>query len=174
MAWLRAGVAGGAILAAVILQSVVLVPLGLPWAVPDLALVIVVAFAVHLGPAFGAAAGFWCGLLLDATPPSDSALGRWALVLTLVGWAAGQARELVDRTPLTAVLVVAASGAAAVLGFATVAWLLGDVRVTAPAVATAAAGAALYDGLLAVFVVPLVGIFVKRTLRPSGAAGIRW
>ena len=51
---------------------------------PDLLLVLVISVALLRGPGFGAAAGFWAGLVLDIA--SFQTLGLTSLLLTLAGY----------------------------------------------------------------------------------------
>ena len=60
--------------------------------VPDLALVLVVAWALLRGPAVGAAVGLGTGWLVDLVPPGSTHLGVLALAYGAAGWLAGRAR----------------------------------------------------------------------------------
>lgn len=91
--------------------------------VPDFVLLVVIALAAIRGPVAGATIGFFAGLGADLLPPVDHALGQHALVLCLVGFAAGRWAE---RRPLLTVAVCAAGGPALALA---VAGLLGDPGV---------------------------------------------
>ena len=53
---------------------------------PDLAVAAVVALALTTGPAAAAGWGFGIGLALDALPPAEHEMGRYALVLCLAGY----------------------------------------------------------------------------------------
>ena len=90
---------------------------------PDLALLVVIALAVARGPVDGAIIGFCVGLAADLLPPSDHALGQYALVMCATGFAAGRGAE---RAPMLtiAACAVAAPGLAAGIGV-----LLGDPGV---------------------------------------------
>ena len=75
---------------AIAVQLVVMSRLPLPGVAPDLVLVAVVALALTCGSlTTGGVCGFCAGLALDMAPPADHVIGRTALVLCLVGYAAG-------------------------------------------------------------------------------------
>ena len=137
----------------------------LPGATPDLVLLVVVALALADGPGFGCAVGFAGGLLLDLVPPADGTVGRWALVLTLVGWLAGMYR-LTRRARCASVPLrrrwrgIAPPRCSATPGWACC-WTIRRSR--RPAIVAAIPYAMLYDVVLAAFVVPAVGALVRRT-----------
>jgi rod shape-determining protein MreD len=148
--------AGLLLVVALGLQVSVLARLPLPGATPDLVLLAVVALALAHGPGFGLAAGFAAGLGSDIVPPADHAVGRWALVLTLVGYLAGLAQDETRRSAFIPLIVVAVAGAASVLLYAGLGWLLSDPHVTWRAVTEILPTAVLYDVVLSAFVVPAV------------------
>jgi len=78
---------------ALALQVTLFARLPLPGATPDLVLLVVVGLALSHGPAFGLVLGFAAGLASDLVPPADHEIGRWAFVLTLLGYLAGSARD---------------------------------------------------------------------------------
>ena len=158
----RTALAAALLVVATILQVSVLSRLPLPGATPDLVLLVVIGLGLAAGPTTGAVSGFFGGLMLDAVPPSDGALGRWALVLTLVGWAAGRMQDSAERSAFVPVVVVAVLAPLSLLAFAGLGVLLGDPRVTADAVVASLPAATLYDVLLAPFVLPLVGWLCRR------------
>lgn len=126
------------LVAAVLLQVGVVDRLPLPWgAVPDVVLLVLVAVALHSGPAGAAAAGFACGLAIDLLPPADHEAGRFALLYCLVGYLVsrhgrGEARGAPARYGVAA---AAALGTAA--GYALLGVLLADPRVGLAAAAFA-------------------------------------
>ena len=71
---------------ALVLQVTLVSRLPIPGAAPDLVLLVLVGVALRGGPETGLIAGFGAGLALDALPPADHAIGRWALVLCLIGY----------------------------------------------------------------------------------------
>ena len=147
---------------AAVVQTVVLTAIPFPAATPDLVLLVVVALALVQGPNSGAVIGFAGGLLLDVVPPADGAVGRWALVLCLVGWFAGRASDAVEGSAFLPLLVVVGASFCSLVGYATIGWLIGDVRVTGSAVVHALPAAVLYDVLFSPFVVPLVMALARR------------
>lgn len=149
------------VVTALLLQTTVLARLPLPGGVPDLLLVVVVAFALAEGSRSGTLTGFAAGLLADLG--ADHALGRLALVHALVGYLAGLVHDDRPRSPLTAPLVVVAAAAGAVVVYATEGLLLGDPRITSAAFWPSLAGTVAYSGLLTPLVVPVVGALVRRT-----------
>jgi rod shape-determining protein MreD len=110
----------GSLAVALVLQLVVLNGLHLPGGgVPDLVLVLVAVLAITSGPVPGMVAGFLAGLALDLAPPGSAVLGEYALVLFLVGWAAGKLGGVLERSALQSLVLLAgvvALGEAAVSG----------------------------------------------------------
>jgi rod shape-determining protein MreD len=151
---------------ALVLQVSVLPRLPLPGATPDLVLLCVVGLALAGGPLTGAVVGFGSGLALDLAPPADHAIGRWALVLCLVGYAAGLAEDESDRSAFAPLLVVAAAAAGAAVLFAGLGALLGDPRVGWGPLLEVLPTAVLYDVALAPFVVSGV-IALSRRVAPE-------
>jgi rod shape-determining protein MreD len=155
-----------AVLTALLLQSTVLTRLPLPGGAPDLLLVLVVAFALAEGPRSGALTGFGAGLLADLG--ADHELGRTALVLALVGYAAGLVHDdpalgaSGKRSTAVPFVVVGLSAAAAVSIYAAQGLLLGDARITGAAWRGALVGTVPYCVLLTPFVVPVVAALVRR------------
>lgn len=119
--------------------------------VPDVVLVLVVAWALLRGPAVGAAVGLAAGWLLDVVPPGSSHLGMLALTYAAAGWLAGRARV---EGPVAAprVAVVALTASLVVEGVGVVAAL----AVGAPVSLGAVAVSCLLTATTAAVVVPLV------------------
>lgn len=158
----RVVLAVAVVVTALVLQVGLLGRLPLPGATPDVVLLGVVALALVYGPMFGAGTGFAAGLALDLVPPADHAAGRWALVLTLVGYVCGQAQDEVDRSALVPFLVVGAAAAASTLAYALLGVVMGDARVSWGLVARVLPTAVLYDLVLAPIVVPAVLALARR------------
>ena len=148
------------VLTALLVQSTVLARLPLPGGVPDLLLVLVVAFALVEGPLSGTVTGFVTGLLADLG--SAHALGRSALAYALVGYLAGLLQDDRPRSPLLPVVAVAAAAVGAVATYALEGLLLGDPRITGPAFWRSLGGTVTYSVLLTPLVVPVVGALVRR------------
>lgn len=154
------------VLAALLLQVTVLAALPLPGAAPELLVVLVAAYGLADGPASGAVHGFGAGLAADLL--GDHALGRLALVLTVVGYLAGQVRDDGARRAVLPFAVVGAAAAGAVLLYAAQGALLGDPRVEGAAVLRSLLSSVPYAVVLTPFVVPAVAALVRR-VDPGGA-----
>jgi rod shape-determining protein MreD len=93
---------------AAIIQVTIVGSIGILGGSPDLVLVALVAIALTQGSIFGAAAGFWAGLLLDIA--TLGTLGFTSLLLTLAGFWIGRYGETTGRdrahAPLLSVGVV--------------------------------------------------------------------
>ncbi|MFC7330020.1 rod shape-determining protein MreD [Marinactinospora rubrisoli] len=120
------------VVAAVLIQTVLVNRLPVPWgAGPDLVVLTVVAVAMRTTAVTGAVAGFLGGLAVDTLPPADHELGRYAMVLSLAGYLAGALRDPLARVGGLWPFGVAALAATGVsLGFAAIGAVLGDPRVT--------------------------------------------
>ncbi|MFE6283475.1 rod shape-determining protein MreD [Streptomyces sp. NPDC057877] len=152
------------VVVALVLQVSVLARLHLPGAVPDVVLLTVLGLALVYGHVGGSLVGFGAGLLIDLAPPADHAVGRYALALSVVGYLAGLAKpengRLKSATGPMAVVVVAAIGTT--LLYAGVGALVGDTAARHVGLGSLLFTAALYDLLLAPFVVPGVMALARR------------
>ncbi|MEU8529643.1 rod shape-determining protein MreD [Streptomyces sp. NPDC048629] len=152
------------VVVALVVQVSVLARLQLPGAVPDLVLLTVVALALVYGHVSGALIGFSAGLLADLAPPADHAVGRYALVLCVIGYVAGLFRpekgQLRSASGPMAVVVAAAVGTT--LLYAGVGALVGDTAARHVGLGFLLFTAALYDLLLAPFTVPLIMALARR------------
>ncbi|WP_406215940.1 rod shape-determining protein MreD [Streptomyces canus] len=152
------------VVVALVLQVSVLARLHLPGAVPDLLLLTVLGLALVYGHVGGALVGFGAGLLADLAPPADHAAGRYALVLCVIGYLAGLAKpengRLKSATGPMVVVVAAAIGTT--LLYAGVGALVGDTAARHVGLGSLLFTAALYDLLLAPFVVPGIMALARR------------
>ncbi|MEU6085448.1 rod shape-determining protein MreD [Streptomyces sp. NPDC047085] len=152
------------VVVALVVQVSVLARLHLPGAVPDLLLLTVLGLAMVYGHVGGALVGFGAGLLADLAPPADHAAGRYALVLSVIGYFAGLIKpengRLKSATGPMAVVVAAAVGST--LLYAGVGALVGDTAARHVGLTGLLFSAALYDLLLAPFVVPGVMWLARR------------
>ncbi|GGW37546.1 rod shape-determining protein MreD [Streptomyces lucensis JCM 4490] len=152
------------VVVALVVQVSVLARLHLPGAVPDLLLLTVLGLAMVYGHVGGALVGFGAGLLADLAPPADHAAGRYALVLCVIGYFAGLIRpengRLKSATGPMAVVVAAAVGST--LLYAGVGALVGDTAARHVGLTGLLVSAALYDLLLAPFVVPGIMWLARR------------
>lgn len=89
-------------------------------AIPNFTLVVLVAFALRFGPAWGAAVGFAAGVLIDIAVQTP--LGTSSLVLTPIGWGVGVFSQRRRRVSLAMAVVV--------LVLASVVCLAADIVVT--------------------------------------------
>ncbi|WP_392545112.1 rod shape-determining protein MreD [Oryzobacter telluris] len=121
-----AAVARGLLVLAAVLVAVTMGARGLS-PVPDLALVLVVAWALLRGPLVGAAAGLATGWLVDLVPPGPTHLGVTALVYAAAGFVAGRTRV---EGPVAAPRVALVALGAAVLVESVA--VVGALAVSAP------------------------------------------
>ena len=156
------------VVVAIALQVTFLSRLPLPGATPDLVLLVVVATALSGGPTVGLLTGFAAGLAVDLVPPADHEVGRWAFVLTVVGYLAGLAQAETRRSAFVPLAVVAAAAAGSVLLYAALGALLDDPNVTWSAVTGLLPTAVVYDAVLSAFAVPAV-LALSGRLEPEGA-----
>jgi rod shape-determining protein MreD len=149
---------------AMVAQVSVLARLHLPGAVPDLLLLTVLGLALTYGHVGGCLVGFAAGLLADLAPPADHAVGRYALVLCVIGYAAGLAKPGIGqlRTAAGPMLVVIGAAIGTTLLYAGVGGLVGDSAGAHVGLAKLVFTATVYDLLLAPFVVPLVMALARR------------
>ena len=166
MSWSRVVAASALVLTLLPLQYAVIARLPLPGVGPDLLIVAVAAIALSRGPTAGVVFGFAAGLVADLAPPADHTVGRLALAYALAGYAAGLLADEADRSAFLPMAVVGMAGIMAVGLYAGVGALLGDVRITASALAQSLPSSVLYDVVLTPFVVPSVAA-VSRRLEPD-------
>ena len=151
---------------ALLLQTTVLARLSFLGAKPDLVLVAVVCFALSDGPGTGMGAGFGAGLVMGLL--GGQTLGVLALVLCVVGYAAGVVRSYFDRlSTFTPMVVVGVLTAVAVLAYAGIGALLGDPRVDPDPVARSLVLTSLYDVVLTPFVFAAVTALRSRSDDPA-------
>ncbi|MER6420842.1 rod shape-determining protein MreD [Streptomyces sp. NPDC001137] len=152
------------VVVALVVQVSVLARLHLPGAVPDLLLLTVLGLALVYGHVGGALVGFGAGLLADLAPPADHAAGRYALVLCVIGYLAGLARPENGRLKSATgpMLVVVAAAIGSTLLYAGVGALVGDTAARHVGLVSLLFSAALYDLLLAPFVVPGIMALARR------------
>jgi rod shape-determining protein MreD len=165
------------IVSALIVQVSVLARLQLPGAVPDLLLLTVLGLAMVYGHTAGALTGFAGGLLADLAPPAEHAVGRYALVLCLIGYIAGLTKPESGqhRSATVPMLMVASAAVGSTLLYAGVGTLVGDTAAGQVGLLPLLLTATIYDLLLAPFVVPLIMWLARRTERAaitSDASGV--
>jgi rod shape-determining protein MreD len=119
--------------------------------VPDLVLVLVVAWALLRGPVAGAAVGLAAGWLLDLVPPGSAHLGVQALTYAVAGAFAGRVRlEGPVAAPRVALVALGASAIVEGVG------VLGALAVGAPVALGSVVVQCLLTATVAALVVPLV------------------
>jgi rod shape-determining protein MreD len=159
-----AGKVALAVFVAAIAQTSILNAVELGGGTPDLLLVVLVAVALLRGPMYGAAAGFFGGLLVDTALLET--LGLTSLLLTIVGYWVGRYGETTGRdrghAPLLSVVVVTILYAAGALALHV---MLGDA-VSARLVLVESLPAAVFLNLL--LAVPVYAL-ARRALRPTPA-----
>ncbi|MFB7635029.1 rod shape-determining protein MreD [Streptomyces sp. NPDC056149] len=150
---------------ALIIQVSILARLHLPGAVPDLLMLVVVGLALVYGQVGGSLIGFGAGLLADLAPPADHAIGRYALVLCVIGYAAGLTKPDggQHRSATLPLIVVLGAAVGSTLLYAGVGSLVGDTAARHVGLVGLVLSATLYDLLLAPFTVPLVMAVARRT-----------
>ncbi|MFE7316835.1 rod shape-determining protein MreD [Streptomyces sp. NPDC057555] len=153
------------VVVALIVQVGILARLHLPGAVPDLLMLVVVGLALVYGQVGGSLIGFGAGLLADLAPPADHAIGRYALVLCVIGYAAGLTKPDggQHRSATLPLMVVLGSAIGSTLLYAGVGSLVGDTAARHVGLVGLLLSATLYDLLLAPFTVPLVMAVARRT-----------
>ncbi|MCK1795848.1 rod shape-determining protein MreD [Streptomyces sp. XM4193] len=152
------------VIVALVLQVSVLARLQLPGATPDLLLLTVLGLALVYGHTSGAIIGFGAGLLADLAPPADHAVGRYALVLCVIGYAAGLTKPESGqhRSATAPMVVVAVAAVSSTLLYAGVGALVGDTAARHVGIVGLLLTATLYDLLLAPFTVPVVMAIARR------------
>ncbi|CAL9526279.1 hypothetical protein SUDANB6_03959 [Streptomyces sp. enrichment culture] len=152
------------VVVALVIQVSVLARLHLPGAVPDLLLLTVLGLALVYGHVGGALVGFGAGLLADLAPPADHAAGRYALVLCVIGYLAGLVKPENGRLKSAAgpLAVVGVAAVGSTLLYAGVGALVGDTAARHVGLPGLLFTAALYDLLLAPFVVPGIMALARR------------
>ena len=141
-------------------QDVLLSAVRLPLAAPDLLMAVVAATGFARGPRTGLVVGFLLGLAADVSPPAAHAVGSQAFVLCLAGYLAGRTASAVQGTVLRPILVVACLAALSPFLYAGLAGAVGTADFHG--LPAAAAASALYTGVLAPFVVPVVSFVLGR------------
>jgi rod shape-determining protein MreD len=160
---LRLLLAAAAVTLALALQLSVLSQLHLPYAEPDLVLLVVLSLGVAWGPNLGAVAGFGAGLAADLAPPSVTATGRHAIVLTLVGAIAGRTASDLNRSALRTSAIAGVYAGVATLGNAVLGSLVGEGGTLSSAdLIQGAAACALYTAVATPFVLPGLSALARR------------
>lgn len=143
------------LLAALLLQTSVLVRLRIFGVMPDFMLLIAVAAGLTAGPTRGAGLGFAVGMVIDLFLPTP--LGLSALVFTLVGYGVGVANTGVLRSAwYIPMLTAGAASVAGVVLYAVAGSMLGERMLTGHLV-TIAVVVGVSNAVLAPVAVRFVG-----------------
>lgn len=150
------------LLTALVVQLGLASRLHLPGATPDVVMVTVVALAMRNGSLHGCLAGFLAGLALDLAPPADHAVGRWALVLCLVGYLTGMFDDDVERSVIFPLAVVASASALSTLAYAALGAVIGESGAGWSTVLGVLPSAVAYDVVLTPLVFLVVAGLARR------------
>lgn len=143
------------IVTALLLQTTVFADVRLLGARPELMFLLTISFAILEGPASGAITGFAGGMAQDLL--LDQPKGITALTLTLLGYAVGLLRQyIVSPSPVLPVLLVAGGTFVGELFYGLMAFLLGQLDVTALYLFRVAALSAVYNAILTPLVYPVL------------------
>ncbi|HEY5904847.1 MAG: rod shape-determining protein MreD [Actinomycetota bacterium] len=143
------------IVTALLLQSTLFWNLKLLGVRPELMFLITIVIAILEGPNEGAITGFAAGLAQDFM--LNQPKGITALTLTLVGYAAGLARQyIVSPSPLLPTILVGVGTAAGIAFYQVVAFLLGQLEETFSYAIRVTLLTALYNAILTPIVYPLL------------------
>jgi rod shape-determining protein MreD len=143
------------IVTALLLQSTLFWQLKLLGVRPELMYLVTIVIAILEGPNEGAVTGFVAGLAQDFL--LNQPKGITALTLTLVGYAAGLARQyIVSPSPLMPTILVGVGTAAGVAFYQVVAFLLGQLQETFTFAVRVTLLTALYGAILTPIVYPLL------------------
>ncbi len=143
------------IVTALLLQSTLFWELKLLGVRPELMYLITIVIAILEGPNEGAITGFAAGLAQDFL--LNQPKGITALTLTLVGYAAGLARQyIVSPSPLLPMILVGVGTAAGIAFYQVVAFLLGQLEETFSYAIRVTLLTALYNAILTPIVYPLL------------------
>jgi rod shape-determining protein MreD len=153
------------VVTALLLQSTVFADLKLLGVRPELMYLVTITIAILEGPREGMVVGFFGGMAQDFL--LNQPKGITALTLTLVGYAAGLARQyIVSPSPLLPTLLVATGTALGVAFYQVVAFLLGQLEEPLSYAVRVTLLCALYNAILTPILYPLIRRVVEGS-RPT-------
>jgi rod shape-determining protein MreD len=153
------------VVTALLLQSTVFADLKLLGVRPELMYLVTIIIAILEGPREGMVVGFFGGMAQDFL--LNQPKGITALTLTLVGYAAGLARQyIVSPSPLLPTLLVATGTALGVAFYQVVAFLLGQLEEPLSYGVRVTLLSALYNAILTPILYPLIRRVVEGS-RPT-------
>ena len=129
MSWSRVGFSSALLLFFFIVQEAAVSKINFPIAGFSLYLCVVLGL-MALEDRFGAISfGFIAGIVLDFSPSSDSPFGKWALILTLIGYLFSRNRESIGdftEQPIAFILLVTAGATISLVMFLIFGVILGE------------------------------------------------
>ena len=129
MSWSRVGFSSALLLFFFIVQEAAVSKINFPIAGFSLSLCVVLGL-MALEDRFGAISfGFIAGIVLDFSPSSDSPFGKWALILTLIGYLFSRNRESIGdftEQPIAFILLVTAGATISLVMFLAFGVILGE------------------------------------------------
>jgi len=129
LSWSRVGFSSLLLIFFFIVQESAISKINFPIAGFSLYLCVVLGL-MSLEDRFGAISfGFIAGIILDFSPSSDSPFGKWALILTIVGYLFSRNRESIGdftERPMAFVLFVTAGATITLLIFLVIGLVLGE------------------------------------------------
>jgi rod shape-determining protein MreD len=129
LSWSRAGFSALLLLFFFVVQESAISKINFPISGFSLYLCVLLGL-MALEDRFGAIAmGFIGGLILDLSPSSDSPFGKWALILTLIGYLFSRNRESIGdftERPMAFVIFVSVGATATLLIFLIFGLILGE------------------------------------------------
>jgi len=155
----RALAVSAMVLVAYLLQTALIATMSWPLVGPDLFLLVVLGWLLHLPQRDAVITGFAAGLLLDLAPPVDGPLGKWALILTVSALLISRTGTGVEA-PLVRVGVLGGASALLVASGYVVSSILGEGQAAASLPITI-----IGIGLWNVVFAPGVLMAVRRAMR---------
>lgn len=129
MSWSRVGFSSALLLFFFVVQESAVSKINFPIAGFSLYLCVVLGL-MALEDRFGAISfGFISGIVLDFSPSSDSPFGKWALILTLIGYLFSRNRESIGdftERPIAFILLVTAGATISLVMFLAFGVILGE------------------------------------------------
>ena len=129
MSWSRVGFSSALLLFFFIVQEAAVSKINFPIAGFSIYLCVVLGL-MALEDRFGAISfGFIAGIVLDFSPSSDSPFGKWALILTIIGYLFSRNRESIGdftERPIAFILLVTAGATISLVMFLVFGVILGE------------------------------------------------
>jgi rod shape-determining protein MreD len=159
LSWSRVGFSSALLLFFFIVQEAAVSKIHFPIAGFSLYLCVVLGL-MALEDRFGAISfGFIAGIVLDFSPSSDSPFGKWALILTIIGYLFSRNRESIGdftERPIAFILLVTAGATIALAMFLIIGVILGENNGSMLNNFKTVFGNALWTLLFASILLPLI------------------